>query len=122
MNTLALITVIAIWGVMLFMVRHIRRARLRENAEAYLYLLPAGVVLTVFWFFPVLFSILVSFTNWTGASRLSTVDWTGLTNYTRALKDPDFHQVLYNTVNYVVYSVPLTLACALMVAMTMNTK
>ncbi|MEI7634555.1 MAG: sugar ABC transporter permease [bacterium] len=119
---MAIIAAVAVWGVMLSMVRYVRHPRLRENVEAYLYLLPAGAVLTVFWFFPVLFSILVSFTNWTGASRLSTVGWVGLANYGRALKDPDFHQVLYNTVNYVVYSVPLTLACALVVAMTMSTK
>jgi ABC-type sugar transport system permease subunit len=106
----------------MFSTRFIRKSGLRETTEAYLYLTPAGVILTVFWFFPVIFSILVSFSDWTGASKLSTVHWTGFQNYARALGDPDFRLILCNTINYVVYSVPLTIAASLVVAMMMNTK
>lgn len=117
-----LVAAILVWAAAMFGIRYIRGARLRENTEAYLYLAPAGIVLLVFWFVPVVFSIIVSFTDWTGASKMSTVAWTGIANYKRALTDPDFRQVIFNTINYVVYSVPLTIAASLSVAMMMNSK
>lgn len=43
-------------------------------------------------------------------------------NYRRALADDQFIQVLYNTVNYVLYSVPLTMAAALAVALLLNSQ
>ncbi len=122
LNTTLSIAVVLIWALAMWAARFIVRPRLKETTEAYLYLAPAGLILVVFWFIPVIFSVIVSFTDWTGAAKLSMVKWVGHENYARALKDPDFVQVLYNTMNYVVYSVPLTIAAGLCVAMMMNTK
>jgi multiple sugar transport system permease protein len=118
----AWIAVIAIWLAAVAGLRSVPPGRLRDNLEAYLYLLPAGAVLIVFWFVPTLFSIIVSFTNWAQASNLSTVQWTGIENYRRAVDDPQFRQVLYNTLNYVLYSVPLTVLAALGIASLLNTQ
>ncbi|MCX7716924.1 MAG: sugar ABC transporter permease [Candidatus Sumerlaeaceae bacterium] len=118
----AALVAIALWGLALFGVGRIRNSRVRENLEAYLYLLPAASVLLVFWFIPVVLSIIISFTDWQGASRFSTVRWVGAANYIRAAGDEAFHKVLYNTINYVIYSVPLTLLGALGVAMVMNSN
>jgi multiple sugar transport system permease protein len=95
---------------------------LRENLQAWLYLAPAAVVLVWFWLAPVLASVFVSFTNWTGSAQVSDVSWTGLENYVRAIKDPEFHQVLFNTINYVLYSVPLTMAAALGIALLLQSQ
>lgn len=116
------ILALALWLAVLAAVRLVRHRRLRENLEAYVYLLPAGAVLITFWFIPTAFSVAVSFTNWTGASRLNTVGWVKTENYSRALKDEQFQQVLYNTLNYVLYSVPLTIIAALAVASLLNTQ
>ena len=102
--------------------KKIRHRKLRENVEAWLYLAPAAIVLFGFWFLPVVFSVIVSFTDWMGAAKLSDVVWLGIQNYTRALTDEKFAQVLYNTINYVVYSVPLTMAAALGVAVLLNAQ
>jgi len=110
------ILAIGLWAAGLYGVRSVKHGALRENLEAFLYLLPAAAVLLAFWFFPVVFSVGISFTDWVGASNFSTVNWTWLENYKRALQDPQFRQVLYNTTNYVIYSVPLTVAGALLVA------
>lgn len=112
----------AVWGFLLYATRFVRNRHRQEMLEAYLYLAPAGAVLFVFWLFPVIFSVAVSFTDWTGASNLRTVTWTGVQNYSRALTDPQFMQVLYNTINYVIYSVPLTVAGALAVAALLNSR
>lgn len=110
----------AAWAAALWGLGAVARPRLRENLEAFLYLLPAALVLLAFWFFPVIFSVGVSLSDWTGASALGTVKWVGVLNYKRALSDPQFMQVLYNTTNYVLYSVPLTVAGALGVAAMLN--
>jgi multiple sugar transport system permease protein len=110
------------WLAALAGIRGLRPGRFRENVEAYLYLLPAGAVLILFWFLPTAFSIAVSFTNWTGASRLETVKWVQLENYKHALNDDQFRQVLFNTLNYVLYSVPLTIVAALAVASLLNSR
>ncbi|RMH25101.1 MAG: sugar ABC transporter permease [Candidatus Hydrogenedentota bacterium] len=120
--TIAAILAVVAWAFAMYAIRYIRKPRWRENIEAYLYLLPAGVILVTFWFFPVIFSVLVSMSDWVGASKLSTVHWVWFENYRRALKDPEFRQVLYNTINYVIYSVPLTIVASLIVAMMMNTR
>ncbi|PKO20087.1 sugar ABC transporter permease [candidate division BRC1 bacterium HGW-BRC1-1] len=123
MTTAITILLLIFWGVALWATRFIKNKRLQEITEAYLYLSPAAVLLAVFWFIPVIFSIIVSFTDWSQlGDSLSTVDWVGAKNYVRAVQDDDFMVVLYNTINYVVYSVPLTVAVALFVAMLMNAK
>ncbi|MBX7244305.1 MAG: sugar ABC transporter permease [Candidatus Sumerlaeaceae bacterium] len=122
MSTIIVLIMLAIWVAALVGVRQIANKNARENVEAYLYLLPAASILLVFWFFPVIFSVIVSFTNWTGASTLGSVSWLGIANYKRAISDPDFRQILFNTLNYVVYSVPLTIIGALSVAMLLNSE
>lgn len=94
-----------------------------ECFEAYGYLLPAALVLLTFWFLPVVASILISFTNWKGGDRLENIQWIGLTNYERALfgdKAEYMWDSFFNTVNYAAYSVPITLALALAVALLLN--
>ncbi|HUT24600.1 MAG TPA: sugar ABC transporter permease [Sumerlaeia bacterium] len=93
-----------------------------RNAEAYAYLAPAAVILAVFWVFPVLLSLFVSFTNWHGGDTLGDVKWVGLENYGMALRDPRFFKTLWNTVNYVLWSVPITIATSLAVALLLNLR
>jgi multiple sugar transport system permease protein len=95
---------------------------LRENVEAYSYLAPAAVVLFIFWALPVLLSLLISFRNWKALDSWGTTRWVGVDQYARAFQDEDFRQCLWNTVNYVIYSVPPTLALALLAAILLNTK
>jgi len=93
-----------------------------RNIEAYAYLAPAAVILAVFWVFPVLLSLFVSFTNWHGGDTLGDVKWVGLENYGMALQDPRFFKTLWNTVNYVLWSVPITIATSLAVALLLNLR
>lgn len=99
-----------------------RKKRLKENLEALAYLAPAGAILLVFWFLPVVLSVYVSLTNWKGADTLDMVKFVGLRNYLWAFRDEYFLKSLLNTFNYVVFSVPTTLVLALIIAMLLNTK
>jgi len=49
-----------------------------ETVVAYLFLLPAMIILLVFAFFPVIFSIVTSFTRWNLPYKAA---WAGLQNY-----------------------------------------
>lgn len=117
-----LVSLVALWGALLYGTRFIRHKGRQEAAEAYLYILPAAAVLCMFWFFPVIFSVVVSLTDWTGAARLDSVEWVGLANYTKALWSRDFQQVLFNTMNFVIWSVPLTILLSLCIAMLLNSQ
>lgn len=99
-----------------------QRATLRSSAHAYLYLAPAGIILFVFFLVPVVLSFAVSFTNWEGADTPDLVRYVGWRNYARTLRDGEFWLVLMNTINYVIYSVPPTLALALGAALLINRK
>ncbi|MFN8515801.1 MAG: sugar ABC transporter permease [Thermomicrobiales bacterium] len=90
------------------------RSRVRGKNEplAYLFLLPAVAVLTVFHFFPLLFAFFISLNNW----RIRRVAFNGLANYNEALHKKEFWQAFGNTVYFVIGTVPLTMAIALLLA------
>ncbi|HPB32035.1 MAG TPA: sugar ABC transporter permease [Candidatus Sumerlaeota bacterium] len=95
---------------------------LKNNIEAWLYLSPAVLVLMVFWLFPVIVSIIISFTNWKGLDTWATIKWIGFGNYRNVLGDEEFRQTLLNTFNYALYSVPLTIALSLAAALFLNSR
>jgi ABC-type sugar transport system permease subunit len=94
-----------------------------ETFAAYLFLLPAMIILLVFAFFPVIFSIVTSFTRWSLPYKPS---WTGLQNYEYLFQNPIgwavFRKALANTVYFTAGSVPLNMAISLFIALFLNQK
>lgn len=88
------------------------RARGKNEPLAYLFLLPAIAVLTVFHFFPLLFAFYISVHNW----RIKKVGFNGLANYAEALGKREFWLSFGNTLYFVIGTVPLTMAIALLLA------
>ncbi|MEN9228736.1 MAG: sugar ABC transporter permease [Gloeomargarita sp. HHBFW_bins_205] len=90
---------------------------IRSPLLPWLLLAPALIILGLFTFWPMLFLLGLSFTQGTLTRRGSY--WVGLANYARLLSDPDFGQVLVNTLIYTVGTVipavilPLLLAVLL---------
>jgi multiple sugar transport system permease protein len=90
----------------------------QDTAAAYLFLAPFLVGLVVIVAGPMLTSLYLSFTNYTAAG---TPSWVGLDNYIRALTaDARFWRAARVTGLYVVISVPLVVAFALMLALLLN--
>lgn len=89
----------------------------KENAAGYLFLLPWFVGLVVFSIGPVVASLYLSFTDYNLIGSSNRVGWQ---NYIEMFKDPDWLDSLRVTVVYVVFSVPLKLALALLVAMLLK--
>lgn len=92
----------------------------KENAAAYMFLIPWLLGILVFVGGPALVSLYLSFTDF---NLLSAPKWVGLQNYVEMFtQDPRYIKSLLVTVKYVVFSVPLSLIAALTLAMFLNTK
>lgn len=96
-----------------------RALRRRTTLTAYGFLLPNLLGFLAFTFLPVLAALLISFTNW---DLLRPPQWVGLANYQRLVEDTTFHRVLRNTFVYVLGTVPVQMALALLVAMALNQR
>ncbi len=68
---------------------------------------------------PLVFSLLVSFTDWDG---LQEATWVGLQNYTDLLSDPFFLKALRNILVFGLVAVPLSVGPALGLAVLLNSK
>jgi multiple sugar transport system permease protein len=94
--------------------------RRRANAAGYTFLLPWFAGLALFTLGPMVFSLYLSFTDY---SLLQAPHWVGLANYRQMLgNDPRYLHSVGVTLRYVLFSVPLKLALALAVALVLNRR
>ncbi|RKT19143.1 carbohydrate ABC transporter membrane protein 1 (CUT1 family) [Streptomyces sp. 1114.5] len=93
-----------------------RRSRRRRTALPYLLLAPALITFGIFKAYPVVSSLLLSFTTGSGTATRAA----GLANYRRLLDDPLFWTALRNTGEILVVQVPLMLGLALLMAVGIN--
>lgn len=91
----------------------------RRNVAAWFFLAPAIVVLGVFVLWPMVSSLLTSFTD---ARVAGTADWIGLENYVELMADPRFTGALGNTALYALGTAPISVALALAFAILLNRK
>jgi multiple sugar transport system permease protein len=92
----------------------------REAWEGRLYVLPWLVGFLLFTVGPMLASIYFSFTDY---SVLAGAKWIGLENFTHIFRsDRLFGVSLYNTLYFVILSVPLNLASSFLIALLLNTQ
>ncbi|MFD8493066.1 carbohydrate ABC transporter permease [Amycolatopsis sp. NPDC059657] len=89
----------------------------RENRVAYAFLTPWLLGLFGFVLVPMGYSLYLSLTKF---DLLSAPRWIGFANYLAMLGDEKFLQSVKVTLQYVVFSVPLKLAAALLVAVALN--
>lgn len=72
----------------------------------YIYLAPAVILLGIFVFYPLIYTIYLSFFDWNMVSPIK--DFVGFANYSKVLTDPVFHKVLKNTLVYTILFVLLS--------------
>lgn len=82
------------------------------------FVLPAVIIITLFSFFPMIQSFILSFQTGKGV----VTQFGGLANYQRLFKDPIFVQALKNTLLFLVIQVPLMTLLALLAAAILNDK
>jgi multiple sugar transport system permease protein len=95
----------------------IKSLKWRTTLTAYSFILPNFIGFLIFTFIPIVISIGLSFMEWDTANPAKFV---GLKNFKRLLSDETFRISFGNTIYYTLATVPLTLVCALLLAILLN--
>lgn len=96
-----------------------RRRRMQDALVAYSFIAPNFLGFAVFTLGPILFAFVLAFMHWDGSNAIT---FAGLDNFWRLFEDKAFKDAFWNTIVYTVVSVPVTLACALGLAILLNQK
>lgn len=105
-----------------------RRPRRRPPGEAtaagWLFVLPALVLIGVFFFLPVLASLALSFTDFDiyAVGDADNARWVGVRNYETLFRSPLFWSALGNTFYFALVGGPLSIAASLGAALLLNAK
>lgn len=92
-----------------------------NNLIAYSFLAPNFIGFAVFTLVPILMAAVLSFMKWNG-SAAQNPQFIGLGNYIRLFHDDRFVDSFFNTIIYTVTTVPITMICALLLAVILNQK
>ncbi|MEP7235181.1 MAG: sugar ABC transporter permease, partial [Ignavibacteriota bacterium] len=83
-----------------------------------LLLSPWLLSLVVFWVYPLIYALYLSFTKY---KTLSTdTIWIGFHNYEKLFSDPGFRQSLLNTIIFVIGTIPFTISLALLFSVLLS--
>jgi multiple sugar transport system permease protein len=97
-----------------------RGARLSEAAWGYGFVLVPIAVFGLFFIYPFIYAIYISFFHWGILGKQPGAS--GTYNYAKVLHDPVFHTALKNIAEYTIVVVPLELALGLSLALLINQK
>ena len=90
----------------------------KQNRSSWILLAPAMVLILIFSIYPALKALMTSFQTGAGLN----MQFAGLSNYTRILKDKVFIQSLINCIVYLIIQVPIMLVLALVLASALNDR
>lgn len=103
-----------------------RSQRLTRKAHktlaGYLFIGPNVLGFLVFVAFPVVFSLVLTFTQWNPMSGLRGIEFVGLRNFREMWTDDWFLSAFRNNIVFTVVTVPLSMALGLLVAVALNNK
>ncbi|HLN63188.1 MAG TPA: sugar ABC transporter permease [Symbiobacteriaceae bacterium] len=101
--------------------KYTRRKFWADTALAYLFLLPALLVIGTFVFYPVIYAFFLSLTSADPMTiRTGTIESVGLANYKEIFQDPVFWKAVKNTIIFVVGTVPVQIILSLFIALGLN--
>lgn len=89
-----------------------------DAVAAWIFLAPALILLSIFILFPIVYLLYLSFTD--GSFTSSGTYWVGLKNYRRLFLNPDFWQVIGNTIYFTLTTVIPSLIIPLGLAVLLN--
>jgi multiple sugar transport system permease protein len=90
---------------------------IKTDWGVYGYLVPTFVILLAFQVLPIFYALAISFYEW---DLIGPAKWVGTENFARLADDPMFWKSIWNTLYYVVWSVPLGIIAPLSIAMLLN--
>jgi multiple sugar transport system permease protein len=95
------------------------RSTIREWLAGVGFALPYLLVAGAFLFGPLLLGLYMSFYDWNAVFPAQS-EFIGLENYRTLINDPRFWNALFNTVYFVVLTVPTIVVCSLLLALGVN--
>lgn len=93
----------------------------KNNLIGYSFILPNFIGYFLFIFIPVVFSFVLSVMKWNGSAN-TPMEFVGFDNFVRLMGDSTFKMSVGHTFYYAVFTVPLTVAAALLIAVLLNSK
>ncbi len=96
-----------------------KQRAIKNHLIAYSFIAPNFIGFAVFTLGPILFAFILAFLNWNGSGDIS---FAGLSNFKKLIADASFKAALKNTIIYSLGTVPLTMICALALAIVLNRK
>jgi multiple sugar transport system permease protein len=94
--------------------------QLRTDITGYLFIAPNIIVFLLFTIIPIIFSLIISFSNWDYTQGFSNINFNKGMNYINMWKDEWFTKSLINTVVYSVTLVPITVFVALIISVLVD--
>ena len=91
-----------------------------EKRAAYGFLAPTAILFILIFIFPVFFVIATSFTAWNMLVPAAGIRFIGIRNYVSILQDPGFWIAFRNTFVFVIFSVPISMALGLGLALSVD--
>ncbi len=103
----------------------IRQQDRQNKITGWLFMTPTLIIMLIFVAVPIIFAVLVSFTDWNGISPPLQANWIGLANYKKVLfqsgiTKTDFYTALKNTTYFAMGVVPAQTAISLVLAVIIN--
>jgi multiple sugar transport system permease protein len=90
-----------------------------HSRAGFICVLPWVIGFAVFTVFPMLAAVYISMTDW---SIIGKAYFIGMENFIAIFNSGDFYRTLWITVRYAIFAVPLTIATAFFIAVSLNTK
>lgn len=91
---------------------------LEKRWTTWVFLSPWVLTLLIFWAYPLLYSLYMSFTEY--RTLAGEITWIGLENYGRLLEDDIFWTALGNTLIFVIGTIPFTTVFAIILAVMLD--
>lgn len=96
------------------------RRTLRESMFTSTLLLPWLITLVVFWLYPLVYALVLSFSKY--ATLTNVMTWAGFENYRRVFESEVFWTALRNTVVFTFGTVPVTTSVAIVLAVILQRR
>lgn len=96
------------------------RRQLREERAGYLFVIPNFIGILIFVALPIIFSLLLGFTEWNPMQGISAIEFVGTEHFARMFSDDRLKAALINNLVYTLTYVPVSVCLALVIAVLLN--
>lgn len=94
----------------------------REAAAGLLFVAPEFIGICLMGVFPLVFTVVLAFTEWNFIGGLSTINFIGFDNFVNLVSDDKFILALKNNLLYTLFTVPVGMVLALILAVVIHSN